>query len=84
MIGIIATLPGSLIAYEFTQQFGLILFIIEIAALFFVVMATVMIVQAVRKIPIQFAKRMVGRGASQMPVSGNRDYIPIKVNAAQE
>lgn len=80
MIGIIATLPQA-IAYEFTQQFGLT-FVIEIAALFFVVMATVMIVQAVRKIPIQFAKRMVGRGTAAMPVSGNRDYIPIKVNAS--
>ncbi len=80
MIGIIATLPGAL-AYEFSNQFGLT-FVIEMAALFFVVMATVMIVQAVRRIPIQFAKRMVGRGASAMPVSGNRDYIPIKVNAS--
>jgi len=80
MIGIIATLPGS-IAYEATENFGLV-FIIEIAALFLVVMATVMIVQAVRKIPIQFAKRMVGRGSATMPVQGNRDYIPIKVNAS--
>ena len=47
-----------------------------------IVLATILIVQGVRKIPIQFAKRMVGRGAINMPVSGNRDYIPIKVNAA--
>ncbi len=80
MIGIIATLPGAL-AYEFTENFGLT-FIVEIAALFVVVMATVLIVQAVRKIPIQFAKRMVGRGSATMPVQGNRDYIPIKVNAS--
>ncbi len=80
MIGIIASLPGALI-YEFTNSFGLT-FVIELAALFFVVMATILIVQAVRRIPIQFAKRMVGRGSSQMPVSGNRDYIPIKVNAS--
>lgn len=80
MIGIIATLPGAL-AFEFTENFGLV-FIVEIAALFIVVMATVLIVQAVRKIPIQFAKRMVGRGSATMPVQGNRDYIPIKVNAS--
>lgn len=80
MIGIIATLPQAL-AYEFTANFGFV-FIIELVALFFVVLATVLIVQAVRRIPIQFAKRMVGRGASAMPVSGNRDYIPIKVNAS--
>ena len=45
-------------------------------------MVTVLIVQGVRKVPIQFAKRMVGRGAAQMPAAGARDYIPIKVNAA--
>jgi len=61
---------------------GLILFVVEMAVLFLVVLATVLIVQAVRRIPIQFAKRMVGRGSSTIPVSGARDYIPIKVNAA--
>jgi len=83
-IGIIATLPGALI-FEFQAQFGnsrLLIFLLEMAVLFLVVMATIMVVQAVRKIPIQFAKRMVGRGAANMPVSGNRDYIPVKVNAS--
>lgn len=83
-IGIIATLPAALV-FEFQAQFGnsrLLIFLLEMAVLFLVVMATIMIVQAVRKIPIQFAKRMVGRGASNMPVSGNRDYIPVKVNAS--
>ena len=80
MIGIIATLPGSL-AYEISQNFGLGL-VITLGALFLVILATVMIVQAVRRIPIQFAGRMVGRSAHQMPAQGNRDYIPIKVNAS--
>ncbi|MCP5079023.1 MAG: preprotein translocase subunit SecY [Psychromonas sp.] len=80
MIGIIATLPGAL-AYEFTNHFGLLL-VLEMAALFIVVLATVMIVQAVRRIPIQFAKRVVGRGANAMPAAGNRDYIPVKLNAS--
>ena len=83
-IGIIATLPLALVS-EFQLQLegnGLLIFVLEIAALFFVVLATVLIVQGVRRIPIQFAKRMVGRGGSQMPVAGNRDYIPLKVNAA--
>lgn len=83
-IGIIATLPSALI-FEFQSQLetsGLILFVVEMAVLFLVVLATVMIVQAVRRIPIQFAKRMVGRGSSTIPVTGARDYIPIKVNAA--
>lgn len=83
-IGIIATLPSALI-FEFQSQLassGLIMFVVEMAVLFAVVLATVLIVQAVRRIPIQFAKRMVGRGSSTIPVSGARDYIPIKVNAA--
>lgn len=83
-VGIIATLPTSLIA-EFGIRFSsgrLIMFIVEIAALVAVVMATVALVQAVRKIPIQFAKTMVGRGNKQMPVAGKRDYIPVKVNAS--
>ncbi len=84
MIGIIARLPSALIA-EFTLQIdsgGLFKFIIVIALFYIITMATIAIVQAVRKIPIQFAKRMVGRGTHQMPVSGARDYIPVKLNAA--
>ena len=83
-IGIIASLPQAFI-FEFQSQLennGLILFVIELALLFGVMMATVLIVQGVRKIPIQFAKRMVGRGNSAMPAAGARDYIPLKVNAA--
>ncbi len=82
-IGIIAALPVALIS-EFQLQItnSPILLVVELAALFFVVLATVAIVQAVRKIPIQFAKRMIGRGSDQMPASGVRDYIPLKLNAA--
>lgn len=84
MIGIIATLPSSLI-YEFQSQLGsggLIIFVMELAALFFVTAATVLVIQGIRKIPLQFAKRMIGRGNVSMPVSGTRDYIPVKVAAA--
>jgi preprotein translocase subunit SecY len=83
-VGIIAGLPLALIS-EFQLQLdnsGLIIFVLELAALFVIVLATVLIVQGVRKIPIQFAKRMVGRGANAMPAAGVRDYIPLKVNAA--
>ena len=85
-IGIIASLPSAF-AFELTSQMGdggggLVLFVLEMAILFVVMMATVLIVQGIRKIPIQFAKRMVGRGSEQMPAAGARDYIPLKVNAA--
>jgi preprotein translocase subunit SecY len=83
-VGIIATLPQAL-AFEFQSQIGngrLLVFVLEMAMLFAIVMATVLIVQGVRRIPIQFAKRMVGRGSSSLPQAGVRDYIPLKVNAS--
>lgn len=84
MIGIIATLPGSFVA-EIQNQLaksGLFVLLFELIVLFFVVLGTILLVQGVRKIPIQFAKRMVGRTSSNIPVAGARDYIPLKVNAA--
>ncbi len=83
-VGIIASLPQAFIG-ELGLRLnsgGFLVFVLEIAALFLVTMATVLIVTGVRRIPIQFAKRMVGRGANSMPVSGARDYIPLKVNAS--
>ena len=67
MIGIIATLPNALI-FEFTQGItSPFLLVIELAAFFVVTMVTILIVQGVRRIPIQFAKRMVGRGNQEHP-----------------
>lgn len=82
-VGIIATLPQAFI-FELQARFGsggILVFVLEIAALFMVTMATVLIVTGVRKIPVQFAKRAVGRG-TDVPVAGTRDHIPLKVNAA--
>lgn len=84
MVGIIARFPQALI-FEFTSQVnkgGLLTFVVELAAFFGVTMLCILIVQGVRRIPIQFAKRMVGRGNANIPQSGARDYIPLKVNAA--
>ncbi|MEL6654857.1 MAG: preprotein translocase subunit SecY [Bacteroidota bacterium] len=83
-VGIIATLPTAF-AFELQgrlQSGGFLVFVLELAALFLVCMATVLIVTGVRKIPVQFAKRMVGRGTGNIPMAGARDYIPLKVNAA--
>lgn len=85
MIGIIATLPTAFAAEVVTQlnNNSLFIFILEMVVLFFIFLASIMIVQGVRKIPLQFAKRMVGRGTSgSIPMAGARDYIPLKVNAA--
>jgi preprotein translocase subunit SecY len=80
MIGIISSLPSAF-AFELNTQ-QLLLFLMELVILFLIIVACILVIQGVRKIPIQFAKRMVGRGTGSMPLSTNRDYIPLKVNAA--
>ncbi|MEM7101516.1 MAG: preprotein translocase subunit SecY [Bacteroidota bacterium] len=85
MIGIIATLPQSFAAefeYRLGGNGGLFAFILELAIYVVIVGATLLLVLGVRKIPIQFAKRMAGRGNTNIPLSGKRDYIPLKVNAS--
>jgi preprotein translocase subunit SecY len=81
MVGIIARLPVALqqeVSSRFVGEGGLIALVIEIVALFAVVMFTIMIVQGVRKVPVQYAKRIVGN----RQFGGVRQYIPLKVNAA--
>jgi preprotein translocase subunit SecY len=83
-IGIMADLPAALVS-EITLQFGaggLFKLIIEFALFFVIIAAVILVIQGVRKVPIQFAKHMVQRGGTTMPAAGVRDYIPIKVNAA--
>lgn len=82
MIGIIANLPFALFS-EFASRMeqsggGLVVFIIEIAILVFVVLLTILLVQGTRRIPVQYAKRIVGN----KQYGGVRQYIPLKVNAA--
>jgi len=82
MIGIIARLPQSLLG-EFisrleSQGGGLVAFLLEIVILFFVFIATILLVQGTRKIPVQYAKRIVGN----KQYGGVRQYIPLKVNSA--
>ena len=82
MIGIIARLPFSLFA-EFISRLedqggGLVAFLLEIVILFFVFIATILLVQGTRKIPVQYAKRIVGN----KQYGGVRQYIPLKVNSA--
>ena len=57
---------------------GLIMFIIEIVFLLLVIGAAILLVQGTRKIPVQYAKRIVGN----KQYGGARQYIPLKVNAA--
>jgi preprotein translocase subunit SecY len=77
MVGIIAQLPAGLIN-EVSTKGNMIIVIIELAALILVIAASVMLTQGVRKIPVQYAKRVVGRKV----YGGTTQYLPLKVNAA--
>jgi preprotein translocase subunit SecY len=82
MIGIIARLPHSIVgefASRISQQGGgMVMFLLEFVILFFVFMGSILLVQGTRKIPVQYAKRIVGN----KQYGGVRQYIPLKVNAA--
>jgi preprotein translocase subunit SecY len=79
MIGIVSRFPGA-IYKEFVSRGsgGILLFVLEIVALYFVIMGAVMLTQAVRRIPIQYAKQVVGNRV----MGGQRQYLPLKLNAA--
>ena len=83
MIGIIARLPQAFIQ-EIGSRFtaitsgGLVMFLVEIIILYAVVCASIVLVQGVRRIPVQYAKRLVGN----KQYGGARQYIPLKLFAA--
>ncbi len=82
LVGIIARFPSAL-AQEFTSrlstaQGGLVMFLVEIIILFAVTAGAVMLTQGTRKVPVNYAKRIVGN----RQYGGARQYIPLKVNAA--
>ncbi len=83
MVGIIARLPQAFFQ-EVTSRFtaitggGLVMFIVEIVILYAVVCASILLTQGVRKVPVQYAKRLVGN----QQYGGARQYIPLKLFAA--
>jgi len=82
MVGIIARLPYALAAEVGTRLSqttgGFLMLIIELLILFFVFVATIALVQGTRRIPVQYAKRIIGN----KQYGGVRQYIPLKINAA--
>ena len=83
MIGIIARLPSALIeefvsAWSGAEGGGFIMFLFEVLALLGVMALAILLVKATRKVPVQYAKRIEGRGQ----VTGARQYIPLKLFAA--
>ncbi len=82
MIGIIARLPGALFQ-EFVSRIvetngGMVYFLLELVMLVLVILFTILLVQGTRKVPVQYAKRIVGN----KQYGGVRQYLPLKVNAA--
>jgi preprotein translocase subunit SecY len=82
MIGIISRLPFA-ITSEFGSRLqsaggGLIMFLLEIVFLLFVIVSCILLVQGTRRIPVQYAKKIVGN----KQYGGVRQYLPLKVNAA--
>ncbi|MBO9615303.1 MAG: preprotein translocase subunit SecY [Dyadobacter sp.] len=79
MIGIVSRFPGAIYKEFVSRGSGQVLvFVLEIVALYFVIMGAVMLTQAVRRIPIQYAKQVVGNRV----MGGQRQYLPLKLNAA--
>ncbi len=80
MIGIVSRFPGAIIG-ESQSRGGngqILFFVLELVALFFVVLFAVAITQATRRIPVQYAKQIVGNKV----VTGQRQYLPLKLNIA--
>ena len=79
MIGIVSRLPLALVS-EVTDKFPgkAIFFIIELFVLFGIVVAVIALTQATRRIPIQYAKQVIGNKL----YGGKRDFIPLKLNSA--
>ncbi|MDO7542236.1 MAG: preprotein translocase subunit SecY [Flavobacteriaceae bacterium] len=85
MVGIIATLPLSF-AQEFAARVtenngGLMMILIEMILWVVVILLSILLVLAVRQIPVQYARRTSGLNTSSAPV-GNRQYIPLRLNAS--
>ena len=82
LVGIIARLPVALgqelVSRMSDKAGGLIMFLVEMIFLLFVIAAAILLVQGTRKVPVQYAKQIVGN----KQYGGARQYIPLKVNAA--
>ena len=86
MVGILARLPHSL-GQEFDAKNlggggGLLIFLIEIAVFIAVVVGLILLTQGTRKIPLNYARRIIGNTNAAKDISGSRDFIPLKVNSS--
>lgn len=85
MVGIIATLPQSFVQNFISRTSGeggdIIMVLIELVIWFVIILASVLLVMAVRQVPVQYARRTAG-GGYEKNVFGSRQYIPLKLNAS--
>jgi preprotein translocase subunit SecY len=86
MIGIIAQLPQSFLQ-EYVKQVsesggGIVVFLLELVALYLVILFAIAITQAVRQVPLEYAKRVAGSTGTTAPRNIGRSYLPIRVNTA--
>ncbi len=84
MVGIIATLPQSFIQNAATRMEGnnVMLILFELVIWFVIILASIMLVMAVRKIAVQYARRTATGGYEKAAAGGSRQYIPLKLNAS--
>ena len=86
MVGIIASLPLSF-AQEFVSRVtenngGLMMILIELVLWIVIILLSVLLVMAVRRIPVQYARRSVGGSSNERSAYGSRQYIPLRLNAS--
>jgi len=86
MVGIIARLPGSLYE-EINQKLakypgagGILMMLLEITIFVAIIVGLILLTQGVRKVPLNYARRIIGSTNAAKEVSGARDFIPLKVN----
>jgi len=86
MVGILARLPQSLMQEFHAKNLGggggLLIFLIEMAIFIAVIVGLILLTQGTRKIPLNYARRIIGSTNAAREVSGSRDFIPLKVNSA--
>lgn len=86
MVGILARFPDSIVKELTTRNVdgagGLLVFLVEIAVFIGVIVGLILLTQGVRKIPLNYARRIIGSSNAANEVSGSRDFIPLKVNSA--
>ncbi|MBA3828880.1 MAG: preprotein translocase subunit SecY [Taibaiella sp.] len=86
MVGILARLPQSLMQEFHAKNLGggggLLIFLIEMAFFIAVIVGLILLTQGVRRIPLNYARRIIGSTNAAREVSGSRDFIPLKVNSA--